>query len=333
MGRLILTLTVILSSYASVWAQQENEKSVSIFNREHSDKAWVVRYAKETGGGNKRGDLAVALRLKQEAELGFSATLLRYGGINVAPGKVAYKLQENGGKIDIRGRVTGKGTGNTARKPIRITGAGTYVAKDNSIHLVTLRGTYHPGVKVSNDLGDRRDDRLVVRILDKEVLPKGQNADAQPALGGGEQFVAFWVDPEPCEETPDTDIMTEETLPPEEEEELPLEPMPTFAVVESAGTTEVAMSTADTFDVALDVQPSADVTLTVTSSDTTQATVSPANLTFTPADWATPKVVTVTGVAPSPAATVEIKVKADSASEYVDQDHKETVEVTTAAAP
>ena len=60
-------------------------------------------------------------------------------------------------------------------------------------------------------------------------------------------------------------------------------------------TTTEAGGTA-TFSVWLTVAPTADVTLALSSSDTTEATVSPASLTFTPADYATPQVVTVTGV-------------------------------------
>jgi hypothetical protein len=51
-----------------------------------------------------------------------------------------------------------------------------------------------------------------------------------------------------------------------------------------------------TFSVWLTVAPTADVTLALSSSDTTEATVSSASLTFTPTDYATPQVVTVTGV-------------------------------------
>ncbi len=52
----------------------------------------------------------------------------------------------------------------------------------------------------------------------------------------------------------------------------------------------------DTFEVRLTSQPLADVTITLTSSDTTEGTVSPASLTFTPANFATPQLVTVNSV-------------------------------------
>ncbi|MCU0979555.1 MAG: dockerin type I domain-containing protein [Pirellulaceae bacterium] len=53
--------------------------------------------------------------------------------------------------------------------------------------------------------------------------------------------------------------------------------------------------TADTFTVVLTAQPEFDVVLTLTSADVGEVTVNPAALTFTPADWATPQTVTVTG--------------------------------------
>lgn len=52
---------------------------------------------------------------------------------------------------------------------------------------------------------------------------------------------------------------------------------------------------AENVDVSLTRQPTANVTITVTSSDTTEATVSPTTLTFTPANWATPQTITITG--------------------------------------
>jgi len=51
-----------------------------------------------------------------------------------------------------------------------------------------------------------------------------------------------------------------------------------------------------TFSVWLTTPPTADVTLGLSSSDATEATVSPATLTFTTTDYATPQLVTVTGV-------------------------------------
>ena len=65
---------------------------------------------------------------------------------------------------------------------------------------------------------------------------------------------------------------------------------PTFGL-----TTTEAGGTA-TFTVVLTSQPTADVTIGLSSSDTTEGTVSVSSLTFTAANWNTPRTVTVTGV-------------------------------------
>ena len=51
----------------------------------------------------------------------------------------------------------------------------------------------------------------------------------------------------------------------------------------------------DTFSVVLNAQPTTDVVLSIISSDTGEATVT-SSLTFTSANWDTPKTVTITGV-------------------------------------
>ena len=62
------------------------------------------------------------------------------------------------------------------------------------------------------------------------------------------------------------------------------------------GPATLAENTADTFTVELATRPVGSVTITVASADTATATVSPRTLTFTTADYNTPKTVTVTGV-------------------------------------
>ena len=52
----------------------------------------------------------------------------------------------------------------------------------------------------------------------------------------------------------------------------------------------------DEFTVALDTEPTSAVTITLTPSDDTEGEVSPGVLTFTPADWDQPRVVTVSGI-------------------------------------
>lgn len=53
--------------------------------------------------------------------------------------------------------------------------------------------------------------------------------------------------------------------------------------------------TSDTFDVVLTSRPTANVTINMFSSDGSEAQMSPASLTFIPAEWDIPKMVTVTG--------------------------------------
>ncbi|MXZ82121.1 MAG: hypothetical protein F4Z10_00145, partial [Synechococcus sp. SB0666_bin_14] len=63
------------------------------------------------------------------------------------------------------------------------------------------------------------------------------------------------------------------------------------SVSEAAGTDQT-----DTYTVVLESEPTAGVSITVTSGDTGAATVSPPTLRFTPDNWATSQMVTVTGV-------------------------------------
>jgi hypothetical protein len=69
--------------------------------------------------------------------------------------------------------------------------------------------------------------------------------------------------------------------------------------VSFVGSTDVVTSESGataTFGVVLNAAPTADVTMTLASSDVGEATVSPAQLTFTAANWNVPQTVTVTGV-------------------------------------
>ncbi|MBM4089848.1 MAG: hypothetical protein FJ276_10570, partial [Planctomycetes bacterium] len=54
--------------------------------------------------------------------------------------------------------------------------------------------------------------------------------------------------------------------------------------------------TTASFQVFLNTQPQANVSINLASSDTTEGTISPTSLLFTPSNWSTPQVVTITGV-------------------------------------
>ena len=71
-----------------------------------------------------------------------------------------------------------------------------------------------------------------------------------------------------------------------------------ITVEQTDGTTEVSEEgvTTDTFTVVLDAEPTSNVEIEVASTDLTEAVVSATTLTFTPADWNTPQVVTVSAV-------------------------------------
>ena len=69
-----------------------------------------------------------------------------------------------------------------------------------------------------------------------------------------------------------------------------------IAVTPTFGLTTTEGGGAATFTVVLTSQPTADVTIGLSSSDTTEGTISVSSLTFTAANWNTPRTVTVTGV-------------------------------------
>ncbi len=76
-----------------------------------------------------------------------------------------------------------------------------------------------------------------------------------------------------------------------------LEPVPGFTVTETGGKTEVTEAgSTDTFTVVLNAQPASNVVLSISSANTAEATVDTAALTFTPQNWDTPRVITVTGI-------------------------------------
>jgi Ca2+-binding RTX toxin-like protein len=70
-----------------------------------------------------------------------------------------------------------------------------------------------------------------------------------------------------------------------------------ITVVASGGTNVVTEAgSTDTLAVSLSAQPTSNVVLDVASSDSSELSVAPATLTFTPANWNVPQIVTLTGV-------------------------------------
>ena len=68
-----------------------------------------------------------------------------------------------------------------------------------------------------------------------------------------------------------------------------------YGLTPISGNTTESSGTA-TYTLVLNSQPTATVTFTLTSTDTTEGTVSPATVSFSTTNWATPRTVTVTGV-------------------------------------
>ena len=108
-----------------------------------------------------------------------------------------------------------------------------------------------------------------------------------------------------------------------------------FSISESDGNTTVSESgTTDTFTVVLLAAPLTDVVLTIISGDTGEVTVSPATLTFTPVNWSTAQIVTVTGVDDSvvdgnQTTIITISIDAASSDEAFHSLADQTVSVTT----
>jgi hypothetical protein len=110
---------------------------------------------------------------------------------------------------------------------------------------------------------------------------------------------------------------------------------PGLVVGESGGFTLVAeQGTTDDLTVALAAQPLSPVVLRVSSDDPEEATVAPSVLTFAPADWSTPQVVTVEGVDDSvtdgaQTSTLTLSVDADASDDAFDGVTDVAVLVTT----
>ena len=108
-----------------------------------------------------------------------------------------------------------------------------------------------------------------------------------------------------------------------------------FTIRESGGGTSVNEGgSEDSFTVVLDLEPASDVVLTVSSADAGEVDVSPRTLRFEPADWRTPRTVTVEGIddddADGPQVTlVTVAVDEDQSDEVFERIPEQTVRVTT----
>ena len=107
-----------------------------------------------------------------------------------------------------------------------------------------------------------------------------------------------------------------------------------FTIDQLDGSIEVDESgDTDTFTVVLDAQPTSDVVITITSSDTGEATVT-STLTFTPANWDTPQVATITGedddiIDGSQTSTITVSIDDANSDDDFDAIADQTVSVST----
>jgi len=107
-----------------------------------------------------------------------------------------------------------------------------------------------------------------------------------------------------------------------------------FTVAETGGTAVSESGSTDTFSVVLDDQPLTNVVINVGSGDTGEATIDKAALTFTPSNWDTAQIVTVTGVDDptvdgDQATTITLSVDDDNSDDAFDPLADQTVSVTT----
>ncbi len=68
------------------------------------------------------------------------------------------------------------------------------------------------------------------------------------------------------------------------------------SVTPTSGLSTTEAGGTDTFTISLKTAPSADVTIALSSDTPSEATVSPASVTFTSLNWASPQTIRVTGV-------------------------------------
>ena len=173
-----------------------------------------------------------------------------------------YSAGEWGGTVSITIRLSGFGTGKT------------------NISYATSNGTATAGSDYTSTSGTRRFRRAGSWIF---TIPITNDSIVE----GNEIFNVTLSNPTNGTTlgTPSTAVVT---IIDDDTAGITVIPTSGLSVTEAGGTA--------TFTVVLNKQPGANVSLALSSSDTTEGTVSPASLTFTPIDWTTPQIVTVTGV-------------------------------------
>ncbi len=120
------------------------------------------------------------------------------------------------------------------------------------------------------------------------------------------------------------------------DDDSPAPPPPGVSITETGGSTrvnEAGLGTRDSITVVLESAPASNVVLGVVCADADEATVSPSSLTFTPASWNAPQVITVSGVDDAiddgdQTGTVTISVNDGASDDAYDPLPDQTVSVT-----
>lgn len=215
-----------------------------------ANKAWLVRYGVADGARNKHEDCAVQLLLKNgngwededKKRWKIEGTFYRYDNASETEGKYLRRPDSEAGKVEVSGWVSYVPKNSKTRRPVRFELTGNY---DSDKKKVVIKGFVHTGKKKKST----NDDLLTIRYLLKDndsgnqgnqntgVQPQPtpvrgtvnskvpckqcNEEEGMPTFIDGQQLlpVALFQAPnDPCEEEPDTDVLTEESYDPASED-------------------------------------------------------------------------------------------------------------------
>jgi hypothetical protein len=161
--------------------------------KSESGHAWLVRYHEDDK--HNTGDIAFRLEVTDKTGSQLTAKFARYDDTTGSGSSKAYKARATPGMMELKGKITKNEDGGDERKHEHFLLAGMYYDK-GAPHQVTIQGYYHTGKKKNAGGGSRDDDRLCIRIRDKDLTSSPARAN------------------EPCDEQPpDEDVLTDEVSP------------------------------------------------------------------------------------------------------------------------
>lgn len=164
-------------------------------------KQWQVTYHK-SNSNPKHGAMAIRLHVKEGNGNKISGTLTLFK--SVSGSQYSGKLT-----VELKGQIkSNPGGGHDRKRQDFELLEGTYTDSAGE-HRVEVKGFHYTGRSKGQGPNPRRDDQIVIRIIDKikaVTAPVGQKA------------AAVSVEKEPCDEQPpDEDVLTEENVPPPED--------------------------------------------------------------------------------------------------------------------